>query len=506
MPRADIILSNPISAHEQLKWQSARTRFDASATACLLTATLVLHCANPSRGCGVIASPALASRTIEASTIRKLQTWILPVVFTLFVINFVDRINIGFAALTMNRELAITSEQFGLVSGIFFWCYFVFEIPSNLLLHKLGARIWIARILVSWGIVAILTGFARTATHLYILRFLLGVAEAGYVPGMYLYLTYWFPKRQLAHAIAIFNAGNPAANIVGSPISGVILDHAHWFGVSSWRWLLILEGIPAILGGVLTYFLLPSRPAEATFLTAEEKNWIGAELAREEQHKTTTGQVSVRQALMHGRIWHLTAIYFMAAVASFSMIFWMPQFMKSLSNQYSNTILGLLVMIPYIVALPVMIFVSRNSDRTLERRYHVAIPEIVAAIALIGLAATPAHSAFSYVALWCLVASGMNSLYAPFWSLPSEFLTGFSAAAGIALINSFGNIGGFVGPYVMGAINKQTGSFRGGLVVAGISLFVSAMLILALRKRTGQQVLGAAATAQVTPARAASEN
>lgn len=428
-------------------------------------------------------SPAPAPSVIEARTIRKLQRWILPVVFILFVINFVDRINIAFAALTMNKELAITSEQFGLVSGIFFWGYFVFEIPSNLLLHRLGARVWIARILVSWGIVAILTGFARTATHLYVLRFLLGLAEAGYVPGMYLYLTYWFPKRQLAHAIAIFNAGNPVANIVGSPISGAILDHVHWFGVSSWRWLLILEGIPAILGGVLTYFLLPSRPSEATFLTAEEKNWIGAELAREEQHKTTTGQVSVRQALVHGRVWHLTAIYFMAAITNFSMVFWMPQFMKSLSSQYSNTTVGILVMIPYVVALPVMIFVSRNSDRTLERRYHVAIPEIVAAIALLVLAATPANSAFSYVALWCLVASGMNSLYAPFWSLPNEFLAGFSAAAGIALINSVGNLGSFVGPYAMGAINQRTGSFHGGLVFAGVSLFTSAMLMLALRKR-----------------------
>src|SRR5262252_775543 len=216
------------------------------------------------------ATPAVALSDIGHTTIRKLKTWILPIVFTLFVINFVDRINIGFAALTMNRELAINSEQFGLVSGIFFWGYFVFEIPSNLLLHKLGARIWIARILVSWGIVAILTGFARTATHLYVLRFLLGLAEAGFVPGMYLYLTYWFPQRQLARAVALFNSGNPVGNIVGSPISGVILDHVHWFGISSWRWLLVLAGIPAILGGVLTYFLLPSTPSEAAFLTAEE--------------------------------------------------------------------------------------------------------------------------------------------------------------------------------------------------------------------------------------------
>jgi ACS family tartrate transporter-like MFS transporter len=229
-------------------------------------------------------------------------------------------------------------------------------------------------------------------------------------------------------------------------------------------------------------------------------------LAREEQHKTTTERLSVRQALVHRRVWHLTAIYFLAAITNFSMVFWMPQFMKSLSSQYSNTTVGILVMIPYVIALPVMIFVSRNSDRTLERRYHVAIPEIVAAIALLGLAATPATSAFSYVVLWCFVACGMNSLYAPFWALPNEFLTGFSAAAGIALINSVGNLGSFVGPYAMGAINQRTGSFRGGLVLAGVSLLASAMLMIALRKRTGQQTESAAATAQVAPVRAASEN
>lgn len=188
-------------------------------------------------------SPAVAPTAIEVTTIRKLKTHIVPFVFVLFVINFVDRINIGFAALTMNKELAITSQQFGVVSGIFFWGYFIFEIPSNLLLHRLGARIWIARILVSWGIVAILAGFVRTATHLYILRFLLGVAEAGFVPGMYLYLTYWFPQRQLAHAIALFSSAAPIASVVGAPTSGVILDHIHWFGLSSWRWLLILAWI-----------------------------------------------------------------------------------------------------------------------------------------------------------------------------------------------------------------------------------------------------------------------
>jgi len=269
-------------------------------------------------------NPAIAPSAIETGTVRKLRTHIIPFVFVLFVINFIDRINIGLAALTMNKELAITSQQYGFIAGIFFFGYFIFEIPSNLMLHKLGARVWLARILVSWGIVAVLTGFARTATHLYLLRFLLGVAEAGYVPGIYLYLTYWFPKRQLAQAIALFNTGSAVASIVASPLSGAILDRVDWFGLSSWRWLLILEGIPAVVGGIATYFLLPARPAEARFLTGEEKNWIGAELAREEQQKTTTGEFSVRQALVHSRVWHLTTAYFMAMIGQGTMMFWMP--------------------------------------------------------------------------------------------------------------------------------------------------------------------------------------
>jgi MFS transporter, ACS family, tartrate transporter len=444
----------------------------------------------------VAATPAVAPSAIEADTIRKLRWRIIPFVFVLFVIAFVDRINVGFAALTMNKELAISSQQFGFVAGIFFFGYFIFEIPSNLLLHQIGPRIWIARILISWGIVAILTGFAKTAMHLYVLRFLLGVAEAGYIPGILLYLTYWFNQRQLAHAIALFCAANPVGSVVGAPISGVILDRIHWFGFSSWRWLLVLEGLPAIVGGILTYFLLPGRPAEATFLTAEEKEWITGELGREEQQKLAHSQVSVGQALKHSRVWHLTAAYFMALVAMYAMTFWMPQFVKNLSGQYSNTTVGILVMIPYVAAVPAMILVSRSSDHTLERRYHIAIPEIVGAIGLLLLGTVTTHSVFFSVVLWCFVAMGIYCLLGPFWSLPNEFLTGFSAAAGIALVNSIGNLGGFVGPYAMGAMSRRTGSLRGGLVFAGISLFASAMLILALRKRTEEQALDRAPAVQ----------
>jgi len=430
----------------------------------------------------MITSGSALPTDLEASTLRKLQARIIPFVFVLMVIAFLDRINIGFAAFPMNKDLVITSQQFGFLSGIFFWGYFIFEIPSNLLMHRVGARVWIARILISWGIVAMLTGFVQTAAHLYVVRFSLGVAEAGYFPGILLYLTHWFPRRQLAHAAALFLTAIPVANIVGAPLSGVILDHIHWFGVSSWRWLLVLEGIPAIVGGFLTYRLLLERPAHAKFLTAEERDLLTAELTREEQQKVKQ-RITVFQTLAHARVWQLTAIYFGAMVGQYTMTFWMPQLIKSISSTYSNTTIGMLVMIPYVAALAAMILVGRSSDRRLERRYHGAIPLTIGASSLVMLSTTTTSSVFLRIALWSLTASAINGLMGPFWSLPNEFLTGYSAAAGIAFINCFGNLGGFVGPHAMGYIIKATGSFRGGLIFAAVAWFISAGLLITLPKR-----------------------
>ena len=412
---------------------------------------------------------------IETTTIQKLRLRILPFVFLLFVVALLDRVNIGFAALTMNKELGITSQQYGLIFGIFFFGYFFFEIPSNLLLHKIGARVWIARILISWGIVAMLTGFAHTVHQLYVMRFLLGLAEAGSFPGMTLYLTYWFPQREQARALASLIAAIPVATIVGAPVSGLILDHVHWLGVSSWRWLLILQGAPALFCGFLTYFLLPSRPQEARFLTEDEKEWIRAELAREEQQKLQHRRYSALQAMASGRVWHLVLIYFGMTTGNYVLQSWTPQLVKSLSSFYSNSMIGFLVTIPNLVGMAAMIIVSRSSDRKLERRYHAAIPAIVAAVALMLLGAT--RSPFYSLTLLCFLAAGVYSYFGPFWTLPSEFLTGFSAAAGIALINSVGNLGGFAGPYMIGAIAMKTGNLYGGLALAGVFLFVSAMLV-----------------------------
>jgi ACS family tartrate transporter-like MFS transporter len=421
--------------------------------------------------------------TIEARTIRKLRIRILPFILLLFIVALLDRFNIGFAALTMNKELAITSQQYGLIFGIFFFGYFFFEIPSNLLLQRIGARVWIARILISWGIVATLTGFVHSVHQLHAVRFLLGLAEAGYFPGMALYLTYWFPQREQARAIALLVAANPIAAILGPPVSGFILDHVHWLGVSSWRWLLILEGVPAIVLAFVTYFLLPNRPGEAKFLAPDEKEWIRTELAREEQQKLEQRRYSALQALSSGRVWHLVLIYFGMMMGYYALQSWAPQLVKSLSSGYSNSTIGLLVAIPNLVGLAATILVSRSSGHTLERRYHVAIPAIMGATALVLLGAT--RSPFYSVALLCLLAAGIYTSFGPFWSLPSEFLTGYSAAAGIALINSMGNLGGFVGPYTIGRIATKTGNPYAGLAVAGVALFISAALVLLLQRKAG---------------------
>ena len=308
----------------------------------------------------------------------------------------------------------------------------------------MGARIWIARILIVWGIVAALTGFVRTVHELYMARFLLGVAEAGYYPGILLYLTYWFRQREQAQAIALFMTGIPITNVLGAPISGLILDRVHWLGVSSWRWLLILEGLPAVIFGVLTYFLLPNRPAEAGFLSEGEKDWITTQLNSEEDHKHRTDQVSAAGALLHSRVWHLALAALVHGTVFYSVYFWMPQIVKTLSSGYSNTVVGFLVMIPNVVGLLTMILVSRMSDHTLERRWHVAIPAMIGGIACVMFGA--AHSIFISVVLLSVAVGCVCGYLGPFWALPSEFLTGSSAASGIALITTFVNLGGFVGP------------------------------------------------------------
>lgn len=418
---------------------------------------------------------------LQAKTIRKIRGRIIPFIFVLYVVAFLDRINIGFAALTMNKELALSSQQFGLLAGVFFFGYCIFEVPSNLLLHRIGARIWIARILLTWGIVALLTGFVHTAGQLYLARFGLGVAEAGFFPGMLLYLTYWFRARERAQAIALLITGLPVTSIIGAPVSGFILDHVHWMNVSSWRWLLILEALPAIVCGVLTYFLLPSRPAEAKFLTAEEKQWLAAELEREDATKSAAHKISTFQVFANLRVWQLCAIGFLVNMGIYTLTFWAPQIVKAYGHLTSNSRVGLLLVIPHLVGLAVMVFVSRSSDRRGERRWHAGIPAAIAGVAFLALSVT--HSLPWALAFLSMAALGMYSFYGPYFAMPSEFLSGFAVASGLGLINSIGNLAGFVGPFVIGAVSKRTGSLSGSLVFAGVPLLLAMVLVVLIPKR-----------------------
>jgi ACS family tartrate transporter-like MFS transporter len=414
-------------------------------------------------------------------TVKKIQWRILPFIIILYFIAMLDRTNLSYVASHMSEDLGITSAQYGIVAGIFFIGYFLFEVPSNILMSKYGARKWIARILITWGIVAAGTSFVQDVTHLYILRFILGIMEAGFFPGIILYLTFWFRAKDRAKVISIFMLGLPFAYIFGAPFSGLILDHIHWMGISSWRWMFFLEGIPAVFLGICTLFLLLDKPEDAKWLTDKEKAWLHKELESEKQAvmKNNKHSKSTKKAIFGPMIWLLAIVYFSKTLAIYGVGFFAPQIIDSFTEGLSSTTVGLITAIPYIFAAIVMILWGRHSDKTNERRWHIAIPIAVCAIALLAFGFT--SNPILVIALLCIINGAVFSLYGPFWTLPSLFLTGTSVAAGIAAINSIANLGGFVGPYVIGAVNDATGSIYGGLVVIAVVCIIAFIVIVSLK-------------------------
>lgn len=412
------------------------------------------------------------NKTVDEQAIVRKITWrIIPFVFLLYIVSYLDRANIGYAALEMNKELALSSEAFGFISGIFFIGYFLFEVPSNVMLNKFGARVWIARILVTWGFIAALTAFAQTASQLYVLRFLLGVAEAGFFPGIIVYLTFWFRSRELATTVALFTAAIPVSYIIGAPLSTWIMDNVKWFDWSGWRWMLFLEGIPAVFLGIACYFFLTDKPEQAKWLKPEEKAWLLAELERDRQSRKNVKSLSVYKTMTNPKVLYLSFIYFVYQCGSLGVGYWMPQIIKGFSDTLSHTQIGLIATLPYIVATVAMVLWSRSSDKHNERKLHSAIPLLVAALGLVG--AGMLGSPYLAMAMICVALSGLYSFKSPFWALPTLFLNRATAAVSIAVINSIGNLGGFVGPSLIGIVKGNSQSASTGL------LFLSALLLIA---------------------------
>jgi MFS transporter, ACS family, tartrate transporter len=399
-------------------------------------------------------------RTIEYSTMRKVYLRLLPFSVLAYVLAYIDRINVSFAALTMRDDIGMSATTFGFAVGLFYWGYFIFEVPSNVILEKVGARIWIARIMITWGILAAATAFATGATSFGIVRFLLGVAEAGFFPGLIVYFTYWFPSWHHARIVSGFLVGLPFAVAVGAPVSTGLLGLDGLFGLKGWQVMYLAEAVPTIVIGVLCYFVLTDRPQQAKFLSEAERNWLVNTIAAERRATEAAGTFTLWQSLYNPKVLLLSLNYLGIVTASLGMLIFIPQMIKSLGS-FSNMTVGWLTMIPYICGGIAMVVWGRISDRMNERRWNLFIACVVSTVGL-------AIAGLTMGTWWALVgmsiaAMGFYGSKGPFFAMPPMFLSGTALAAGIAWINSIGNLGGFFGPWYVGAMRDLTGSFSGGL-------------------------------------------
>lgn len=440
----------------------------------------------------------IAEQQVEGTSVayrcrRRIMRRLLPYLFLLYVIAYLDRVNVGFAALQMRTDLKFADDVIGFGAGIFFVGYFLLEIPGCIIVEKWSARRWIARIMISWGIVAVLMGFVQTKTQFYSLRFLLGAAEAGFFPGIIVYLSHWFRHQDRAKVVAMFMAAQPIAIILGAPVSGLLLD-VKWLGLSGWRWLFIIEGLPAVIFGIVTIFYLTDRPHQARWLPDDERDWVTAELederhAKQREHSPS----SILQAFRHREVILLTLAFFCIVTAAYGFTFWLPTIIKRASGS-SNLVVSLLSAIPYFAGLAAIMVVGWSSDRTGERRWHTALSMLaVSAGLLLGVVAQQ-HIALA-IAMFSVGVVGLYGYLPGFWALPTSFLTGTAAAASIGLINSIGNLGGWAGPWLVGYLSKVTGSFVSGAVCLSLSAMIAAALVLSVRATKSDKLQFVAADA-----------
>ena len=401
----------------------------------------------------------------------------MPYLFFLYIIAYLDRANVGYAKLQMNNALGFTEAVFGFGAGVFLIGYFILEIPGSILVEKWTARGWIARIMISWGIVAILMGFMQTKNQFYLLRFLLGAAEAGFFPGIIVYLSHWFRYQDRAKVLALFMAAQPVSLFIGSPISGLLL-RVHWFGVPGWRWLFIIEGMPAIVFGFVTIFYLTDWPHQARWLPDDERVWLTSELEREKQAKQGAHPLGILQAFRHREVILLTLAYVCINATVYGFTFWLPTIIKKYSAS-SDLVVSLLSAPVFAAGIVSILIVGWSSDRTKERRWHAAVCMIIASVGLFLAVTAKDHLAVA-VAMFSFAAVGLYGYLPGFWALPTSFLSGTAAAASIGLINSVGNLGGFVGPYVVGFLTKGDSYFASVLYLSASAL-VAACLVLSLR-------------------------
>jgi len=418
------------------------------------------------------------SEELERRAMRKVAFRIVPFIMLLYFVSFIDRVNVGFAALTMNKDLGLTSSVFGFGAGIFFWGYFIFEVPSNIALCKVGPRIWIARVMISWGMVAAAMAFVWNANSFYVMRFLLGAAEAGFFPGIIFYLSDWFPAHRRAAVTSLFMAAAPLSVVLGSPLSSALLGLGEFGGLKSWQWLFIIEAAPAVILGFVVLFYMTDTPKDATWLAKDERDWLVGTMAEEKSAKSSSAKHSIWSGLADIRVLTLSLVYFGTSAGLYTLGIWAPQIIKAAG--LTNMQVGFANAIPATVAVVAMYAWSWHSDRRNERTWHVVIAVLLAAAGL-GLAGI-STSAVAIVSSLTLVNIGISCAKPPLWSMPTLFLTGPAAATGIATINSIGNLGGFVGPAMIGWIKDRTGSFVGGLYFVAGLLVLSAVLTLILSR------------------------